>query len=157
MRVTVEVKDPEGSATRRKVEGTAVSPATPREKHGMYWGYQVRMASSLGKVWTECPFQGGYDLSVGTSERGHDCSEKGFKLPSFKHVIIVFGGLGGLEDCLLGDDHLQVNSPDELFDFYINSCPSQGSRTIRTEEAIPITLAALGSHIRKNQPPASRK
>jgi len=36
-----------------------------------------------------------------------------------------------------------VADPSVLFDLYVNTCPSQGSRTIRTEEAILISLAAL--------------
>lgn len=34
-------------------------------------------------------------------------------------------------------------SPAELFDRYLNTCHHQGSRTIRTEEALLITLAFL--------------
>ena len=39
---------PTTSATVHK--GTVVSPAEPREAHGTYWGYTVRLASSLGEV-----------------------------------------------------------------------------------------------------------
>jgi predicted SPOUT superfamily RNA methylase MTH1 len=53
----------------------------------------------------------------------------------------VFGGLQGLEKAIEHDtNHV---APDELFHFYINTCPQQGSRTIRTEEAILITLSCL--------------
>lgn len=31
------------------------------------------------------------------------------------------------------DPNLEVTDPSVLFDFYLNTCPSQGSRTIRTE------------------------
>jgi hypothetical protein len=33
--------------------------------------------------------------------------------------------------------------PRDLFDHYVNVCPQQGSRTIRTEEALFISLAAI--------------
>lgn len=32
---------------------------------------------------------------------------------------------------------------ENLFDAYLNTCPDQGCRTIRTEEAILITLSVL--------------
>ena len=34
-----------------------------------------------------------------------------------------------------------------LFDHYLNLCPGQGSRTIRTEEALLVGLTALQPHI----------
>ncbi len=37
--------------------GKAVSPSLPREKYGIYWGYNVRLADNLKKVWSECPFE----------------------------------------------------------------------------------------------------
>ena len=45
----------------------------------------------------------------------------------------MFGGLEGLESSLDADPSLQVEDPSLLFDHYINVCPGQGSRTIRTE------------------------
>jgi len=32
---------------------------------------------------------------------------------------------------------------NKLFDCYLNTCPSQGLRTIRTEEAMMISLAVI--------------
>lgn len=46
---------------------------------------------------------------------------------------MVFGGLQGLEAGVDADPNLEVSEPSVLFDFYVNTCPSQGSRTIRTE------------------------
>lgn len=56
---------------------------------------------------------------------------------------MVFGGLQGLEAALENDDTLNVDDPSLLFDYYLNTLPEQGSRTIRTEEAILVSLAAL--------------
>lgn len=47
--------------------------------------------------------------------------------------MVVFGGLKGLEAAIESDDKLQVSDPQDLFQFYLNTCPRQGSRTIRTE------------------------
>ena len=50
-----------------------------------------------------------------------------------RHLLIVFGGLKGLEYSLECDENLQVDDARLLFDHYLNTCPGQGSRTIRTE------------------------
>ena len=51
--------------------------------------------------------------------------------------------------CFQADDKLDANDPAELFDIYVNVCPNQGSRTIRTEEAVLVTMASLRSKIEK--------
>lgn len=98
-----------------------------------------------GAVFSECPFKEGYDVSIGTSERGNSVDQ--VTLPSFRHMLVVFGGLQGLEAGVDADPNLEVTDPSVLFDFYLNTCPSQGSRTIRTEEALLISLSALRPHI----------
>lgn len=45
----------------------------------------------------------------------------------------MFGGLKGLEASLESDEALDVDDPSLLFHHYLNTCPNQGSRTIRTE------------------------
>ena len=87
--------------------------------------------------------QGGYDLKVGTSERGNVESADKLELQPFNHAIIVFGGPQGLEQCLKLDPNSQAEDVSSLFDAWLNTCAGQGSRTIRTEEALLISLAYL--------------
>ena len=54
----------------KKSKGTIVAPSTPRLERGLYWGYTVRMASSLGEIFTGCPYKAGYDVTIGTSDKG---------------------------------------------------------------------------------------
>ena len=81
----------------------AVAPSAPREEAGYYWGYSVRSADSLSAVLTECPFDGGYDMTFGTSERGihlsnfNDTSSGKPSVPEYKDLLVVFGGVAGLE------------------------------------------------------------
>ena len=49
------------------------------------------------------------------------------------HLLVVFGGLAGLEAVVDADENLHVNDASLLFHHYLNTCPSQGSNTIRTE------------------------
>ncbi|CAF1168842.1 unnamed protein product [Rotaria sordida] len=129
---------------RKRITGEIVSPSTPRLESGLYWGYQVRKANSIRTIIENCPFddnnhEAKYDLVIGTSERGilHD---KIIEFPRFRHALIVFGGLQGLEKAVEQDGCITA---EQLFHFYINTCPQQGSRTIRTEEAVLISLSCL--------------
>jgi hypothetical protein len=151
-RLTVKINTPKDGNMQHAVEYEAVSPDTPREVGGYYWGYSVRQASSLSSIFTECPYDGGYDVSVGTSERGapiasllDESSDPRIK-SDWQHLLIIFGGIAGLEAALSADQELLdagVQTADEVFDHWINLVPGQGSRTIRTEEAILIGLTAL--------------
>lgn len=145
-RVTIKLLE----ETKKVIKGKVVTPDTPREVSGLYWGYSVRFAPTLTSIFTKSPFKGGYDLTLGTSERGQNV-DKIEPLPDFKHLLVVFGGVKGLEAALKIDPELKnVEDPEPLFDLYLNTCPSQGSRTIRTEEAILVSLAALRSKIWKS-------
>lgn len=130
-----------------------VNPADPKEKGGYYWGYSVRRCLNISSVFTECPFDGGYDTSVGTSERGTPLSEVFSSLPDqSNHAIIVLGGVAGLESAAKVDKDLaskgiRGDSVSELFDYWINILPGQGSRTIRTEEAVWLSLMGLKARL----------
>lgn len=161
------------------MEGIVVSPTAPRDEDGMYWGYSCRLASSINTIFSECPYEGGYDLKVGTSERGDiSIDDPKFSLkkkrimtnnngkktqqPSgggigeddtrFNHLLIVFGGVAGIEECVDADESMTLPGEEsrKLFDTWVNVCPYQGSRTIRSEEALFITLARLSPFIARN-------
>ncbi|TKX23783.1 hypothetical protein C1H76_3982 [Elsinoe australis] len=138
-----------------EVRAEAVGPETPREEGGYYWGYAVRMAESLSEVFTGAEVEGGYDISVGTSERGVDLrgllgrnrgTEEGSLPTGWKHLIVVFGGVAGLEQALAADEELKgtgITDVKDVFDYWVNLVPGQGSRTIRTEEAVWLGLMGL--------------
>ncbi|KAI2896234.1 hypothetical protein CBS63078_7210 [Aspergillus niger] len=145
-----------------------VHPSTPRAEAGYYWGYYVRRCRSHSSVFTECPYDGGYDLSFGTSERGvpvsavleekpqqaHDRYKQGHSFcrdqisPDFQHILVVFGGVAGIEAAVRNDPQLRdmairPSDAGKLFDYWVNFLPGQGSRTIRTEEAVWMGLTSL--------------
>lgn len=166
-RVTVDM------ANSVQGRGTLVSPRTPVQTQGLYWGYSVRLASSLSKVFTDSPFPSSsseatpaeYDLVIGTAERGDALTDVlyatnlGSAVPSskdgsstiqplpesFEHALVLFGGLSGLEVAIEADEGIPLGMEDarELCDVWVDSCEGQGSRTVRTEEALVITLARL--------------
>lgn len=73
VRVTVELSEPVSAADTRKgqkpIAAKVVSPKIPREKSGLYWGYNIRLASSFSRVLTESPYEDGYDYTIGVSDR----------------------------------------------------------------------------------------
>ncbi|XP_046982251.1 putative methyltransferase C9orf114 isoform X2 [Schistocerca americana] len=153
LRVTVRLLPPSHKEAKR-TRAAIVSPVTPRAEMGVYWGYTVRVASSLSAVFTQCPFEGGYDLTIGTSDKGTPASQlKRKQLSGYRHALIVFGGLQGLEAALENDEQLNVEQPSLLFDHYVNTCPSQGTRTLRTEEALLISLAVLQKKLKTKAVP----
>ncbi|XP_051267904.1 putative methyltransferase C9orf114 homolog [Dicentrarchus labrax] len=144
LRVTVQLRKTQAQENKLH-KGVVVAPHVPRTEGGLYWGYSVRLASCLSAVFTESPYEEGYDVTIGTSERG--CNIDQTTLSPFKHLLVVFGGLQGLEASVDADQNLDVNDPGALFDLYLNTCPGQGSRTIRTEEAILVSMAGLRQKI----------
>lgn len=135
----------------RKIKATVVSPSMPRAETGIYWGYSVRVAASLSDVFAQSPYDSGYDLTIGTSDKGDNVHGIAAQSMAYNHALLVFGGLQGLESALENDDRLTVDDPALLFDEYVNIAPAQGSRTIRTEEAILIALAGLEEKMKPKQ------
>ena len=159
VRCTVEL-DPSAYESKNKIQGRVVAPAAPREDNGMYWGYTVRMADSLKAALEECPYEGGYDLKIGTSERGSvNLDDRGFSLPPYKHSLIVFGGVAGIEECVDADESFKLPGSEsrKLFDQWVNICQYQGSRTIRTEEAVLIALAKMSPFLGQVNKEGSQK
>lgn len=174
-RVTLKFPSPTPptTTTNEPLTAEAVSPDAPREEAGYYWGYAIRRAPSLSAIFTESTYDGGYDLTIGTSERGKPLSsilspsssssssspppssthgtptpssESVPPIPKFKHLLLVFGGVAGLEAAVKADGELVgmgVVEPEGLYDYWVNLCAGQGSRTIRTEEAVWIGLMGV--------------
>ena len=160
------------STSQSELTAKPVHPSAPREVAGYYWGYAVRQSPSLSAIFTECPHDGGYDLSIGTSERGESVAQTLYddrnQLPSndhpnqdngsrrlptnWNHLLVVFGGPAGIEAAVAADKELRaarVEDAKDVFDAWVNVCSGQGSRTIRTEEAIWVGLTSLRDFVRR--------
>jgi predicted SPOUT superfamily RNA methylase MTH1 len=150
------------------LEAEAVSRPTPREEGGYYWGFTVRQATSLSDVFQSTDLPEGYDVVIGTSERGNPLNavlpdaiaprsrindESVKKLPpQFEHLLVVFGGVAGLEPAVASDPEfkslgLTKETAHKTFDAWVNLVQGQGSRTIRTEEAIEFGLFGLKGYV----------
>lgn len=57
----------------------------------------------------------------------------------------MFGGLEGIEGIIEQDERskLRADAVRQLFDMYLNCLPDRGTRTIKTEENLLISLSNL--------------
>ena len=145
-RVTVKLNEKNFNNKLKYYTGTPVSMSEPFLKNGTYWGYVVRVCETYKDVFNDSIYEEGYDFIIGTSDKGENYRTANFeKKKDFKHCLIIFGGISGIEGMMIDDEHNNINSKNisENFDLYLNTCMNQGLRTIRTEEAILISLAVI--------------
>lgn len=125
LRVTVKL-EPNQDLRSKKIRGVIVSPLQPRIETGIYWGYSVRIAKSLSDIFTKSTYENGYDLTIGTSDKGESINDVDSNSMKFNHALIVYGGVQGLEAALESDNNLDADDPSLLFDQYLNVAPNQG-------------------------------
>ncbi|KAH7731598.1 CBN-PSD-1 protein [Aphelenchoides avenae] len=119
---------------KRRLRGVVTSPQVVRNESGLYWGYKVRIAKSFSDI-----FSKKYDVIIGTSERGTPVSDISVPRKEQAKVLVVFGGLDGIEAALESDESVSTSDPSDFFNTYINSLPDQGSR-IRLYTSLPLNI-----------------
>ena len=106
----------------------------------LYWGYEVRTAKSLHDALMEID-----GLRIATSVKGQPLdmkllSEIGEKAKQRDKVSVAFGSPSkGLDAILLDEGH----KLEDHSSYVVNAVPDQGAATVRTEEAVFITLGLL--------------
>ena len=151
-RVTVKLNENNFNNKLKYYTGTPVSMSEPYIKNGTYWGYVVRVCETYKDIFNDSIYDEGYDFIIGTSDKGENYRTANFsKKKDFKHCLIIFGGISGIEGMMIDDEHNKINSANisKNFDLYLNTCMNQGLRTIRTEEAILISLAVIRPELDK--------
>lgn len=130
-RATVKVTSTE------KLEGELVD----RTKISIYWGYRVRaQKTALGTILEKEK----YDLRIGTSRYGQQLKDAWSKIAGLLNdkgsVMIAFGSpKAGLRDIL----QKEGKKPENIFSVFVNMVPNQKTLTVRTEEAVAVSLATL--------------
>jgi predicted SPOUT superfamily RNA methylase MTH1 len=132
-RVTVQVvRVSDGNIRVRLAELSEIS---------IYWGYRVRDSNpTLGEI----TGKGFFDLVVLTSRLGKPLTEAVGDIKArwrdAQSALIVFGSPREGLDRILSREGLKA---DSVGDFDVNTIPLQGVETVRTDEAVWATLAAL--------------
>ncbi|WP_069807011.1 putative RNA uridine N3 methyltransferase [Vulcanisaeta thermophila] len=131
-RVVVQIEAP----TNR--EDTYRAHVVPRDKLGIYWGFDVAVMS-LRELLTS----GAYDSVVFTGREGEDISnamERVINALRTERLLVVFGSpRNGVDEILRAEglEDLLGKHP------FINFIPGQGVETVRTEEAVIAVLSIL--------------
>ncbi len=112
-----------------------------REEIEEYWGFRVFVEK---RSFTEFLEKGNFDLKIATSKKADRFiqvwEKMGEKWRVAKHVLVAFGPPArGLHE-IAKDEGAKLR---DKVDFIVNTIPSQGTATVRTEEAILATLAIL--------------
>jgi hypothetical protein len=136
-RVTLKI-----SRTGGRVEAVPVS----REDTLAYWGYSVTRGGSLGEILKSRRF----DCTIATSKYGVSFSDAAEKMSAkwgrSKTVLVIFGAPSqGLHEIA----RRQGFDLESAADFVVNTVPSQGTETVRTEEAVIASLAILNLRLRR--------
>jgi len=87
-----------------------------------------------------------FELTIGTSRYGTPITDAWSKISSsFKDVsriLLAFGSpRQGLKEILSQEDR----KPTDLFNFFVNTVPDQHVSTVRTEEAVVISLGLINA------------
>ncbi|CXI50925.1 RNA methyltransferase, putative [Plasmodium berghei] len=138
--------------TKNLFIGKVIHPSMPK-LYNIYWGYTIQILKNITDV-----FDIQVDCIIGTSERGDPIQDLKTQIKNAKSILIVFGNRDGVEDLFIKEREIKknkmytgkkrikvLNKILKKFDYFINTCPKQTSRTIRTEEAISITLSLFQS------------
>jgi predicted SPOUT superfamily RNA methylase MTH1 len=109
----------------------------------VYWGYRVTVSNlPLGRLLEKRQF----DLVVATSKRGSSITQimdnLRQKWQNSKKTLVAFGApTQGLYE-IVARENLELH---RLFDFVVNTIPDQAVETVRTDEAMYVTLAILNT------------
>lgn len=112
-----------------------------REDIAEYWGFRVFVEKhSFVKLLED----GNFDLTIATSKKADNFisvwKKIGEKWQNAKHILVAFGPPArGLHE-IAKDESVKLR---DKVDFVVNTIPSQGTATVRTEEAILATLAVF--------------
>jgi predicted SPOUT superfamily RNA methylase MTH1 len=138
-RVTVKIKK-----TKKQLEAEVAS----RSEIAEYWGYRVtRSRLTFGKLLKK----NGFDLVIATSKYGKHFMEISKELvtrwKTSKNILVAFGApTKGLYE-IVKQENLSL---DDVADFVINTIPYQRVETVRTEEALHVTLGILNLMVAKS-------
>jgi predicted SPOUT superfamily RNA methylase MTH1 len=108
-----------------------------------YWGYSIKASQApLGQLIKSRT----YDLVIATSNLGTPLMEVAYELAerwkNSNSVLVVFGAPAqGLQE-IVAQENLEL---EKITDFTVNTIPDQGTKTVRTEEALYASLALFNA------------
>lgn len=134
MRITVKIT---------QLQKQFLATLANREEIGTYWGYKVTISKvPFGQLTKKRKF----NLVIATSRKAKPITKAMNKLREkckvSKKVLVAFGAPSqGLYE-ILAHERLKLG---DIAHFIVNTIPDQGTKTVRTEEALYATLAILNA------------
>ncbi len=127
MRVTVKIQEK---------DTTFFAKVVPKPPKNVYWGYKVHSsAATLTKLLKDRP-----EYKIATSRTCQPISEISISPSRYNNLLVAFGGpYHGIPEILKADGK-KIN---EIFDICISILKHYGTRALRLEEALSITLSRL--------------
>jgi predicted SPOUT superfamily RNA methylase MTH1 len=137
---------PEGRRITVKVVKTSeplIVELSDRDKAPQYWGYKVTLENSPFVAFLK---KRRFGLTVATSQYGSSFSQVADNIAeawrAAEEVLVAFGAasqglreIAGREGCSL----------DDVADFVVNTVPLQGTETVRTEEAVLVSMGLFNA------------
>ena len=125
-----------------KIKPLKISIKKSKNKVDVYWGFDFEVSKNILDVLTK--YKRNNSLVIATSKYGKYIGEiKDTLLSTIKNkdnILILFGGpYKGLYDIF---SDIGLNLEDHV-DYTVNFVKKQGTKTIRTEEALPIVLSII--------------
>jgi len=119
--------------------------AVNRDEIPYYWGYMVTVENHSFRKLVE---NRKFDLTIATSKIGVKFMEVAGKIAEkwkkANDMLMAFGAPArGLHE-IVGDEGANLN---DIADFVVNMVPEQGTETVRTEEALFVSLAILNMQL----------
>lgn len=149
-RVTVKLSVQTLSGDRTSIPAEVVSPSEPREEIGQYLGYETRTSQSLVSLFEDCPYEGGYDISILVSDSdGDDAGNITAANTKFQHILLAFGRTEHFDALTKNDPklgNLDLDNFADLFDHTVNvakGLPYVNPGMLRVEELVFVGLAGL--------------
>ncbi|CAD6188132.1 unnamed protein product [Caenorhabditis auriculariae] len=136
-RVTVEIKNMDEDAKRYR--GSLSSAAKVRQKTGQYWGYSVRIVTSL----QETIDRSKYLTVAGVSPRGIPIGQFDVCVLNKPKILLVFGGISGVDAAVESEELAEWKRAEDAFDVLLATTASNGSRSERVEENVLAVLAQV--------------
>ncbi|GMS87938.1 hypothetical protein PENTCL1PPCAC_10113, partial [Pristionchus entomophagus] len=141
-RITVEMGPPETDGARR-FRGKITSAKRAAAATGQYWGYSVRIAKRIGEVIDHDK----YDCIIGTSPNGARAAELEVDTMKHSNILVVFGGIEGVDAAIEGDEAYEQTSAEEAFTLLLRPFVSNGSRSERIEENVLVGLSTVDARV----------
>ncbi|KAL4427495.1 hypothetical protein ABPG74_015198 [Tetrahymena malaccensis] len=149
-RVTLRINEPTLDIEQKYYSADVVSQKEPKEKMGLYWGYQVRLADNLSQV-----FKGEDDLKYDVKFLINQGDHQQFSEESIsdteldlenKNVLIVFSGYNNLESIIDSDEYTKLSGKEALNKFDANFTMQKGRfgvKQLRLEEEMSHALSIM--------------